>query len=73
MTKGDKPTPKSLLGKRTQAQFDFDMTVKGWAFAADVRPYLKRAEAAAVALPADDLRHETVTAMRATAAAGSGR
>lgn len=60
-------TPKSLLRGRTQAQFDFDWGVKGWAFSGDRLPaYLARAEALAATLEPSDERHETVRQMRAS-------
>lgn len=60
-------TPKSLLGKRTEAQFAFDQAVHGWAFCTVSMLQSRVDEAATLvaALRPDDARHETLIAMRA--------
>lgn len=52
--------PKSLLGRRTPAQYEFDSGVRGWAFSL-VSPLIgKQARELAKALTPGDKRFETV-------------
>lgn len=65
----NKPTPKSLLRGRTQAQFDFDWGVKGWAFThpSKMASIANRASALYAAIGFEDPeRRETLRAIHAT-------
>lgn len=55
--------PKSLLGRRTPAQYEFDMAIKGWAFFASVTPeFIARAES--LLPPGDKIRANTLEVIR---------
>ena len=62
----DTPVPRSALGKRTEAQYWFDLGVKGWAFMSPeaLSRSLPRYEELATPLARDDARRETLGIIR---------
>lgn len=55
--------PRSLLGKRTPEQYEFDRAVKGWAFMARNPAIAQRAKLFASKLGPTDERQETLAAI----------